>query len=84
MDDSQIRRYDKALLLVFLIGLYFYFQRLATIPRSRPFSEEEDDAFAAEIDARRKSKVKLSEKDCMKFSLNELSDLEKNGVVILP
>lgn len=57
-EHNQIRFYDKALLLVFFIGLYYYFQNLKSIPRARPFNEAEDDAFAAQIDARRKSKVK--------------------------
>jgi len=61
--------------------MYFWIERIRTLPRSRPYNEEEEDEFVRQVEAKRQQKLILTEADSRKFSLEELSDLDNKGVV---
>lgn len=64
--------------------------RIATLNReggmrkNKGYSREEEDAFVAKMEKKRKEKRKMTEKDCQKYSIRDLEMLETAGRVILP
>lgn len=79
-----MKRYDRILIIVGLVGLYLYVERMRQRPRAKPFSQEEEDAMVELVEQKRKAKLRLTPEQCRKFSIQELSDMERNGEVIVP
>ena len=80
----QLRRFDRMIILFGIVGLYFWIDRIKYLPKSRKFSQEEEDEMVRMVEAKRKAKVKMSEAACARYSIEELSNMEKRGEVILP
>ena len=82
--DMSLLKADRLIVLALILGILLRWYTWPKNAGTGVFNEEEDNAYAMEIDRKRKMKRVLTRDECSKLSLQQMEKMERTGKFEFP